>query len=55
MKNPNPAPENTADKLIVRGVHLALTPALRDYVADKSARLKQGSCLKSVIPARAIR
>ncbi len=39
MKNPNPVPENTADKLIVRGVHLALTPALRDYVADKTARL----------------
>ena len=32
-------PTSAADRLIVRGIHLELTPALRNAVTEKSARL----------------
>jgi putative sigma-54 modulation protein len=35
----NPAPSSAADRLIVRGIHLDLTDALRNAVAEKAARL----------------
>ena len=35
----NSVPSSAADRLIVRGIHLELTDAIRDAVAEKSARL----------------
>ncbi len=39
MTIPTVSPETLAEKLIVRGVHLDLTEALRAYVANKTGRL----------------
>jgi putative sigma-54 modulation protein len=39
MTTPTVSPETLAAKLIVRGVHLDLTEALRAYVANKTSRL----------------
>jgi putative sigma-54 modulation protein len=39
MPTPPAAPEFDADKLLFRGVHLDLTPALRSYAERKAARL----------------
>ncbi len=39
MTIPTVSPETLAEKLIVRGVHLDLTEALRAYVATKTSRL----------------
>jgi putative sigma-54 modulation protein len=35
----NPVPTTAADRLIVRGIHLELTDALRTAAAEKTARL----------------
>ena len=35
----NPAPAAITEKILVRGIHLALTPALRTAVFEKCARL----------------
>jgi putative sigma-54 modulation protein len=35
----NPVPPSAADRLIVRGIHLELTDALRAAAAEKTARL----------------
>ena len=34
-----PAPESLNDKFIIRGIHLDLTPSLRQAALDKAARL----------------
>ncbi len=35
----HPTPDNSSTPIIVRGIHLDLTPALRQAAADKCARL----------------
>lgn len=40
---PSPAPALTADKIIVRGVHLNLSDSLRAAATDKAARLLRHS------------
>lgn len=39
MTLPTVSPETLAAKLLVRGVHLELTDAIRGYVTDKASRL----------------
>jgi putative sigma-54 modulation protein len=39
MTLPKVSPETLAEKLLIRGVHLELTDALRTYVAHKTSRL----------------
>ncbi len=39
MKKTPATPPTAADKLLVRGLHLDLTPALRAYAAEKVGRL----------------